>query len=69
MKLYKCPRNSLVRVVGDAPGPPGAPKVNTNEVIKFYHTDGMYSYCKNEAGDTVHLQAWQEVEVLNEIQP
>lgn len=69
MELYLAPRNSLVRVIGDAPGPPGAPTVQPNEVVKFYHTDGMYSYCKNEAEQTVHLPAWQEVEVLNEIQP
>lgn len=68
MKLYDCPRNSLVRVIGDPTAPPDAPEVNNNEVVKFYHVDGMYSYCKNEYGDVVHLPAWQEVEVLNEIQ-
>jgi hypothetical protein len=30
----------------------------------FYHIDGMYSYCKNKEGETVHLVAWAEVEVV-----
>lgn len=69
MELYLAPRNSLVRVIGDAPGPPDAPEVKPNEVVKFYHIDGMYSVCRNEQGQHVYLKAWQEVEVLNEIQP
>jgi len=68
MKLYECPRNSLVRVIGGTSGPPASRPVQDNEVVKFYHTDGMYSYCKNEAGDIVHLPAWQEVELLNEVE-
>lgn len=69
MKLYEVPRNSIIRVVGGVFGPPGAPEVDQGEVVQFYHVDGMYSYCKNEYGDIVHVPAWQEVEVLNEIQP
>jgi len=68
VKLYEAPRNSLVRVVGTPTAPPDAPEVNDGEVIKFYHVDGMYSYCKNEYGDIVHIPAWQEVEVLNEVE-
>ena len=67
MKLYDCPRNSVVRIIGNSSSPPGALEVQPNEVIKFYHIDGMYSYCKNEEGIIVHLPAWQEVEVLKEI--
>jgi hypothetical protein len=41
--------------------PPAAPEVNTGQRIFFDHIDGMYSFCKTEAGDIVHLVAWQEV--------
>ena len=27
----------------------------------FDHIDGMYSYCKNQAGQVVHFAAWTKV--------
>ncbi len=30
--------------------------------ILFFHTDGMYSYCKTEKGATIHLMAMALVE-------
>jgi len=35
------------------------------DIIHFKHIDGMYSYCKNENGDTVHPAAWTEVEIVD----
>ena len=53
MKLYECPRNVQVIL-----------KDGNNEIINFHHIDGMYSYCTNQKGETVHLAAWTEVEIV-----
>ena len=67
-KLYDVPRNSWVRPVLDNPtAPPDARPVQLGEPVKFHNIDGMYSYCHDEVGNVVHLPAWQEVEVLNEL--
>jgi len=52
MKLYTVPNHSYVRPLG------------TNNIFKFFHIDGMYSYCKDIEGNIVHLKAWTEVEVV-----
>ena len=52
MKLYEVPNKSYVR-----------PLV-TNEVFFFDHPDGMYSYCKDVNGNTVHLFVAEEVEIV-----
>ena len=49
MKLYQVPRNTLVKLV------------ETGEVFKFHHIDGMYSLCHDKDGNVVHLEAWVEV--------
>ncbi len=36
-----------------------------NELFYFSHIDGMYSFCKNMAGDVVHLAAWTKVTPLS----
>ena len=65
VKLYEAPRNSWVRPINDEPtSHPGARPVGLDEVVKFHHTDGMYSYCHDKDGNVVHLPAWQEVEVV-----
>ena len=38
---------------------------NTGHVFYFDHIDGMYSFCKDMQGNTVHLTAWMEVIPLN----
>lgn len=66
MKLYEVPRNSYIRIVDPhAEVPVGAFGLNAGEVIKFGHIDGMYSYCKSLEGNTVHLKAWTEVEIVD----
>ena len=66
MKLYECPRNVQVRVIGGelAKTPIGSPRVEGEEIINFKHVDGMYSLCTNQKGETVHLAAWTEVEIV-----
>ena len=34
---------------------------NTGHVFYFDHIDGMYSYCLDMFGDTIHLAAWTDV--------
>lgn len=62
MKLYECPRNSMVRLLEDAKVPPGAPPIHKGDVIAFSHIDGMYSYCRFKDA-IVHIAAWTEVEL------
>ena len=52
MKLYDVPRNTRIKV-GDLE-------------LNFKHIDGMYSLCQTDDGETVHLAAWTEVEILEE---
>ncbi len=33
----------------------------TGAVFYFDHIDGMYSYCLDMFGDTIHLVAWMDV--------
>lgn len=53
MKLYELPRNVKI-------------KTENGDEYMFKHIDGMYSLCYTTKGDTVHLPAWTEVEVINE---
>lgn len=63
MKLYELSRKCNVRVLDEDVGvPPGAPVISKGDIIFFDHIDGMYSYCKNNQGEVVHLPAWTEVE-------
>jgi len=34
---------------------------NKSDVFLFDHIDGMYSYCKDMAGNVVHFAAWTKV--------
>jgi len=62
-KLYEVPRNTWVKPIGTPKVPPEGVPVEEGENILFKHCDGMYSYCINEKGFTVHLPAWQEVSI------
>lgn len=64
MKLYEVPNNTKVRIIETPNLPPSAVDIKENEVLKFFHIDGMYSYCKNEEGKLVHPAAWTEVEIV-----
>lgn len=52
MKLYDIPNNSKIRI--------------NNQVLTFHKLDGMYSLCTDEDGNTCHLVAWTEVEIIKE---
>lgn len=55
MKLYEVPRNTRV-------------KLETGDEVNFHHIDGMYSYCTDDNGNVLHLAAWTDVEVKDELQ-
>ena len=57
-ELYKCKPRSYVQV-----------PAFDNEIIFFDHIDGMYSYCKDFLGNTIHLTAWLEVVPLQRKAP
>ena len=50
MKLYEVPPRTWIKIAG--------------EKIFFDHLDGMYSYCLDEGGNVVHINANAEVEVI-----
>jgi hypothetical protein len=50
MKLFEVPKYSRIKVGGME--------------LDFHHIDGMYSYCIDSEGNTHHIQAWADVEVL-----
>jgi hypothetical protein len=52
--LWKVPRNSMINLNGT--------------LYKFYHVDGMYSYCKNMDGEVVHLAAYTPVKVVGKLE-
>ncbi len=64
MKLYNVPNNTLVRIISCNAAPPDARLVDEQEIVKFHHIDGMYSYCHDKDGKVVHLAAWTDVEIV-----
>lgn len=64
MKLWDVPCNSKIRVIDNIKIPPAASEISKDEILQFFHIDGMYSLCKNSNGDWVHLVAWAEVEII-----
>jgi hypothetical protein len=65
MKLHEVPRNTRVRVTEPLTPPPGGLPIEAKE-YDFYHIDGMYSYCKDDEDNVVHLAAWTEVEIVEQ---
>jgi len=61
MKLYDVPRNSMIRLL-TKPVIPMESK-QPDDVLKFSHIDGMYSYCINSDGTVVHPAVFSDVEV------
>ena len=58
MKLYECPPRTEVQIdVGDV----------MYATVYFDHIDGMYSFCKDAAGNIVHVAAWTEVEPVTDV--
>lgn len=67
-KLYELENNRKIRVIENPTIPVSSPNVNENNILNFYYTDGMYSFCKNQNGDIIHIAAWTEVEDLGGIE-
>lgn len=67
-KLYNIPKNSLIKLKEELQVPPGAPKLYKDEIIKFYHLDGMYSYCKTLQNELCHLAANADVEYVGKFE-
>lgn len=63
MKLYEVPNHTWIVIKEIEPPPPGGIVGKVDQMIKFHHIDGMYSYCKTIDGDIIHLAAWTEVEI------
>lgn len=53
MKLLDLPRDTFFTIQED----------DSNTVYFLENLDGMFSYCKNEAGDVVHFLASLEVNI------
>lgn len=62
MKLYDVPRNSMVRFLTKPILPIASQQ--PDDVLKFSHIDGMYSYCINSDGTVVHPAAFSDVEIV-----
>lgn len=54
MKLYKCKRQSYIKIVHDS----------SENIYFFDHLDGMYSYCKAKDGRLLHIAAYTDVEIV-----
>ena len=67
MELYNAPTRCWVRVISENKTPIASPHIAIDELIWFDHIDGMYSYCKNVDGEVVHLVAWSQVYVDEEL--
>lgn len=64
IQLHKVPNNTKIRVISDAKVPPAHRDFTPCEELMFNHIDGMYSHCTDMQGNTVHLVAWAEVEIV-----
>ena len=63
MKLYDAPTQCWVIPISDIKTPIASLDIQEEEPIWFDHIDGMYSYCINKDGELVHLVAWANVYV------
>jgi len=66
MKLYYCKKHTQIKLLEDAQVPPAHRELKKGEILHFAHTDGMYSYCRDERGNIVHPAAWTNVGVIPE---
>lgn len=57
-KLYNVPQDTMCILPDPLHGVP--------ITFKFHHIDGMYSLCTDEHGNTFHLQASTEVNIIEE---
>ena len=63
MKLYELSKGDWFKITDEELKVPVAhDDVDLDETYWFGHVDGMYSYCKDMAGNVVHFAAWTKVE-------
>ena len=55
MKLYNVPRDTFFTIQED----------DSKTVYFLENVDGMFSYCKNEAGNVIHFSASLEVGICD----
>jgi len=60
MKLYEAPSDVRIRVISDDFKDDSGNYMEVN----FHHIDGAYSFCKDDEGNTIHLAAWTQVELV-----
>lgn len=65
MKLFDVPRYSYIRVLGEILTPVEGKETSAGNILKFLSLDGMYSRCRDEDGEIVHLVAWADVELVD----
>lgn len=71
-KLYNVRRGSRIRLLpepveeGAIIHPPAHREFEEQEELEFKHIDGMYSLCYDDDGNSVHVAAWTEVEVIRD---
>lgn len=56
MKLYDVPRETRIKLDDGRGG----------LLLNFHHIDGAYSLSTDDEGNVYHLQAWTEVEIVEE---
>jgi len=64
MKLYDVPDNNKIRLLENPVIPPASVPVEKEDILLFYHIDGMYGSCENADGYIVYIAGWTEVEVV-----
>jgi len=66
MELYKLPKGSLFKLVGNPQIPPEARHPNLTKTYKLGNIDGMYSYCSDNEGNVYHFVAWAEIQEVTD---
>lgn len=64
MKLYEVPKGSHVQLLETPTIPPVHTELRKDDILYFDHIDGMYSYCIDKDGFTVHPAAHTEVLIV-----
>jgi hypothetical protein len=60
VKLYEVPSDTRVRVIDEE-----YKKENGKYLeVTFHHLDGMYSFCKDDNDNVVHLAVWTKVQIV-----
>lgn len=63
-KLYNVPRYSIIKLEDEIRVPPEALHLKQGDILKFYHVDGLYSFCKTMDNKLCYLAAYADVSVI-----